>query len=108
MLQLGYNSRVFTATTTGTLVAAQGGGATALNVPAMEGRLGGVVLYDTGASEVQIYDGTSTSGKLIFQGALPSGGGLVPILFWDLQITTGLYIVVSGGSGSQVTTVFWK
>ena len=89
------------ATIAGTTANAGGGSAAPFG-----GQVGAVQLNDTGTAEVQLYDGISTGGKLIYQGTLLAGGGLVPVEL-GIQLNVGLFLVVTGGT-APVTTVLWK
>lgn len=84
---LGYAH--FNAVTTGTLIKSG------------VGVLHSVNIGDAGSGMVvTIYDGTSTAGQVI--GVLKTAGAFI----YDVQFTTGLYIVISAATMGDVTVVY--
>lgn len=101
--QNGYISTVLTANTAGTQVNLCGAGpASAAGAATAQGVLHTVTFGgDTTAETLTVYDGTSTSGVVRFKAVAPANA-LVSLIL-DLQFTTGMFVVLSGGTAPAVT-----
>lgn len=105
--QLGYRSHVFTANTTGTELGVVGGAAaSAAAQPALTGFLHTITISaDSTANTITVYDGTSTSGTVVAEVITQSNTQAATLTF-DIQLQTGLFVVVSGGTTPAVTVTY--
>jgi hypothetical protein len=102
----GLESTVFTANAAGTQLGLCGGdAATAAAVPKIAGVLHTITISaDTTANVITVYDGTSTAGDVVFK--VTTSTTPVPQTFIiDAQADIGLFIVISGVTGTGGITV---
>lgn len=99
-------SQVFTANTAGTQLGVCGGAAaSAAGKPVIAGVLHTItVSADTTANVITVYDGTDTSGDVVAK--VTTATTAVPQTFiFDAQADIGLFIVISGVTGTGGITV---